>query len=216
MRVATRSRKRRSWVTTTSAPRRPQQELFEPGDRLDVEVVGGLVEQQQIGVGAPARAPARRACACRPTARRPRRRRSATGATARCRCGASAPSRRSASSCACRAASRSSASGRGCASCPIAAASAWYWAIVAALPARPAATASNTVCAGSSCGSCGTNAIAMPLCRAIWPSSKASAPAIPRSSDDLPVPLRPISARRSPASIDRSAPSRSATCPYAR
>ena len=46
----TASRNHRSWVTTTSAaPARAHQVLGQPGDALDVEVVGRLVEHQQVG-----------------------------------------------------------------------------------------------------------------------------------------------------------------------
>ena len=43
------------------------EEALEPGDGVDVEVVGRLVEQQHVGLGRPARAPAARAAASRPT-----------------------------------------------------------------------------------------------------------------------------------------------------
>ena len=52
--VDTSSRNHRSWVTTTRPPcvRRPAllQVLREPGDALDVEVVGGLVEEDDVPV----------------------------------------------------------------------------------------------------------------------------------------------------------------------
>ena len=47
VRAQTSSRNQRSWVTTSSAPRRGRQVRGEPGDALDVEVVGRLVEHQQ-------------------------------------------------------------------------------------------------------------------------------------------------------------------------
>ena len=50
MRVASRSRNARSCVTNTTAPAIVGEERFEPGDRLDVEVIGRLVEQQQVGL----------------------------------------------------------------------------------------------------------------------------------------------------------------------
>ena len=46
MRVATRSRNARSWVTTMAA-RPVEQQLLEALDAVDVEVVGRLVQQQQ-------------------------------------------------------------------------------------------------------------------------------------------------------------------------
>src|SRR5678815_6130944 len=48
------------------------------------------------------------------------------------------------------------------------------------------------------------------------PSSSLSSPAMTLSSDDLPVPLRPIRPTRSPASSDSAAPSSRATWPKAR
>ena len=45
----TASRNQRSWVTTSSVPRRAARWRGQPVDRLDVEVVGRLVEQQQLG-----------------------------------------------------------------------------------------------------------------------------------------------------------------------
>src|SRR5436190_18031144 len=48
------------------------------------------------------------------------------------------------------------------------------------------------------------------------PSSRFSRPAITRSSDDLPAPLRPIRPSRSPASSESAAPSSRATWPKAR
>ena len=44
------------------------QKRLEPRDRVDVEMVGRLVEQQQVGLRPPARAPAARGAASRPTA----------------------------------------------------------------------------------------------------------------------------------------------------
>src|SRR5436190_12736888 len=48
------------------------------------------------------------------------------------------------------------------------------------------------------------------------PSSSFSSPAMTLSSDDLPVPLRPIRPTRSPDSNDSDAPSSKATWPKAR
>lgn len=44
--VAMRSRNMRSWLVTTAQPREFHERLFEALERFDVEVVGGLVEQQ--------------------------------------------------------------------------------------------------------------------------------------------------------------------------
>jgi hypothetical protein len=49
MRVATRSRKRRSWVMNTSVTPEADQHLLQPFDGADVEMVGRLIEQQQLG-----------------------------------------------------------------------------------------------------------------------------------------------------------------------
>ena len=51
IRVASRSRKTRSWVTKIRVRAVADQELLEPSDRLDVEVVRRLVEQQDVGLG---------------------------------------------------------------------------------------------------------------------------------------------------------------------
>ena len=48
VRVHTASRNHRSWVTTTTALRRASQVLGQPADALDVEVVGRLVEHEQV------------------------------------------------------------------------------------------------------------------------------------------------------------------------
>ena len=48
----TRSSTCRSWVTSTSPPGEPGQALLEPGDGVDVEVVGRLVEDEQVALGA--------------------------------------------------------------------------------------------------------------------------------------------------------------------
>ena len=48
--VPTASRNQRSWATSTTAASRPVEVALEPLERGDVEVVGGLVEEQQVGV----------------------------------------------------------------------------------------------------------------------------------------------------------------------
>ena len=48
--VPTASRNQRSWATSTTAASRLCRCALEPFQRLDVEVVGGLVEQQEVGV----------------------------------------------------------------------------------------------------------------------------------------------------------------------
>ena len=48
--VPTASRNQRSWATSTIAASRPVERLLQPLQRLDVEVVGGLVEQQHVRV----------------------------------------------------------------------------------------------------------------------------------------------------------------------
>ena len=47
--VAMRSRNHRSWLITTAQPGEVQQRFLERAQRVDVEVVGRLVEQQQVG-----------------------------------------------------------------------------------------------------------------------------------------------------------------------
>ena len=51
MRVARRWRNARSCVTKTTAPAYSTRNVFEPRDRVDVEMVGRLVEQQHVGLG---------------------------------------------------------------------------------------------------------------------------------------------------------------------
>ena len=51
IRVASLRRKARSWVTKKSVIFSDEQELLEPEDRLEVEVVGRLVEEQEVGLG---------------------------------------------------------------------------------------------------------------------------------------------------------------------
>ena len=50
MRVVTRSSTWRSWVTSDQPAPVGGQPLLQPGDGVDVEVVGRLVEQQQVGL----------------------------------------------------------------------------------------------------------------------------------------------------------------------
>ncbi len=126
------------------------QMAFEPGHRLGVEMVGRLVEQQQLGLRRAAACTARRGGARRPTAWSPRRRRAGsaarpspgrpwsrdpTGPWPRSRPAASSSRRRSRpnSSWRARCSGRGSPSGR----------------------ATPSMTFSRTVLVGSSCGSCG-------------------------------------------------------------
>ena len=51
MRVATASRKARSWVISITLPLKPRSSSSQPVDGVEVEVVGGLVEQQHVGHG---------------------------------------------------------------------------------------------------------------------------------------------------------------------
>ena len=44
-------RKRRSWLISTSAERSAGELAFQPFDGRQVEMVGGLVEQQDVGLG---------------------------------------------------------------------------------------------------------------------------------------------------------------------
>ena len=69
------SRKRRSWLMRTSAERERRQLAFQPLDGRQVEVVGRLVEQQDVGLAARAPAPGRRGGPRRRRASRAPRRR---------------------------------------------------------------------------------------------------------------------------------------------
>ncbi len=46
--VAMRSRNQRSWLMTTAQPAKLEQRLLQRAEGVDVEVVGGLVEQQHV------------------------------------------------------------------------------------------------------------------------------------------------------------------------
>ena len=46
--VATRSRNQRSWLMTTAQPAKASSAVLEGPQGVDVEVVGGLVEQQDV------------------------------------------------------------------------------------------------------------------------------------------------------------------------
>ena len=73
MRVATASRKARSCDDSDQRAARSRcSRSSQPLDGVDVQVVGGLVEQQHVGRAPPAPAPAPRACWCRRRARRSR------------------------------------------------------------------------------------------------------------------------------------------------
>ena len=50
--VATRSRNQRSWLMTTAQPAKASSAVLERAQRVDVEVVGGLVEQQHVAARA--------------------------------------------------------------------------------------------------------------------------------------------------------------------
>jgi hypothetical protein len=51
MRVTTRSSSQRSWLTITTAPTYSSaRNVLQPAAALDVEVVGGLVEEEKIGL----------------------------------------------------------------------------------------------------------------------------------------------------------------------
>ncbi len=65
--VASRSMKSRSWLTRIRVPSIVGQQVLEQVQRLHVEVVGRLVEHQQVGRLWPGRGPAAGGCARRPT-----------------------------------------------------------------------------------------------------------------------------------------------------
>ena len=72
-----------------------------------------------------------------------------------------------------------------------------------------------SVGAFGSTGSCSTRATRRPSRRTSSPSSSCSVPAMAESSEDLPVPLRPISPMRSPDSSEKAARSSSGRSPKA-
>ena len=148
-----------------------QQQLFERRDAVDVEMIGRLVEQQQVGLQARARERAPRACA--------RRRTRVCGAALRVEAEAMQEFHE-----------------------PRFDAPALALVVQCARCAPRAIRLSRSVAAGGSSGSCSTSTTRKPSCRASSPSSSASVPAIACSSEDLPVPLRPIRPMRSP-SLDR-------------
>ena len=67
--VTVRSRKSRSWLTSMHRAGIVGEHLLQQVERFEVEVVGRLVEHQQVGRAAPRRAPASAGRARRPTAR---------------------------------------------------------------------------------------------------------------------------------------------------
>ena len=148
------------------------QQLLEQRDAVDVEMIGRLVEQQQVGRQRE-RQRERRALAL--AARTPTPGSVASSRPKRCRNSTSRAStrQRSRSSCACSSA--------------------------VARPPR-SARLSRSVDAGGSTGSCSTSTMRRPSRRLISPSSRSARPAITLSSDDLPVPLRPMRPMRSPSS----------------
>ncbi len=92
---ATLSRKYRSWVMATTVPGVVLEEPLEPGHRLGVEVVGRLVEQEQVGSSQ--QQPAQRHAATfatRQVRHRRRRRREVGARPSRCRWCVGGPTRR--------------------------------------------------------------------------------------------------------------------------
>ena len=79
--------------------------------------------------------------------------------------------------------------------------------------ARAAAGSRAAWARAAACGSCSTNAMRRPSLFRSSPSSSVAVPAMTPSSEDLPVPLRPMSPMRSPASIANAARSSSGRSP---
>ena len=179
-----------------------REQLLEPLDRFDVEVIGGLVEQHQLGLdhqGAGQRralllpagqllhARVQRQMQAREHHLDPRLDAPAVAAT---RAGGRA--------------ARGARSARRRGASPARAPRARTRPAARCTSPRPSAAASKTVWPGANCGSCGTWASRSSGMRQTTPSSAAAAPATMRSRLLLPVPLRPISATLSPASRLRS------------
>ena len=215
MRVATVSRKRRSWRDAHDGAVEVLQQLLEPCDGGEVEVVGRLVQQQHVGQRRPAPAPAPRAFASLRTSRPPRRSggSSSFDSTVSTRCDSVQPPLSSSRLCSAvdagqargavavrqqrqsRGGSRSAAGLRPPGRAPR--------CRRPRDPRRTPAPARRRRCA----------------CRARSRRRRHPGPPDPartRSSDDLPVPLRPMSPMRSRASSWKSASSSSGWWPNAR
>ena len=126
-------------------------------------------------------------------------------------CSTSQPPRSSSSWCTRPSASR--ASGVACSATRTAA---WWYAVTTSRnSSRPSATTSKTVCDVEMAASCTSLAARRSGARQTDPASGSSSPDRSRSSVDLPAPLRPMTAMRSPASIVRLAWSSSGRGPKA-
>ena len=188
---------------------------LEPLERLDVEVVRGLVEQQQVGLGRRARARARRASARRPrrsrAAGRGRRRRSRARARRR------RPGRASRSRPRARAAPAPTRTGPSSSVVAAARHASLELAKLASTPTRSAVPASTYSRSGRSLAAGGRwscSATRAPCSNASSPPWSDTSPVSARSSVVLPAPFGPASATRSPRSTLKATPSKSG-CPRA-
>ncbi len=214
MRVATVSRKRRSWVMNTTAPSKFCSSCSSHSMAVEVEMVGRLVQQQHVG-RADQRLRQRHALlpASGQVAHRPVRRQSELSQHR-----VDAVRQRPAAALVEPALQRVHAGQARRAIAVRKQASMRDGSPSAAVPSspRPSATASKTERSASNAGSCTTHAMRVPGATQESPASRSVIPARTRSNDDLPVPLRPMSPMRSRASSWKSAASSSGWWPNAR
>ena len=179
-----------------------QQKLFQPADRVHVEVVGRLVEQQNVG--AANQGPGQEHAAFHAG------REIGHLASARATCGRESPRPLGSSTSRPRSPGRAGCGRAGpavrrCRPAPVGAPRGDTRPAVRPGAPSPRATSSKTV-PESPCGtSCGSMAVTSPCCRAISPRGGSISPWISRSSVLLPVPFRPSRQTRSPGSSVRLA-----------
>ena len=197
MRVASARRKRRSWVTKTSAPARPSRNCSSQSiDSMSRWLVGSSSSSRSGRGHQRAREQHAALHAARQARRTPRRRRGPGASAPRSRAG------RAYQPCAAsmRACTAASASVSTCSSaCDEMVELGEQRADVAQRRRRRR----RTRCRRRRCGtSCASRATRGRLRRRTSPSSARISPASSRSNVDLPAPLRPMSAMRSPGSMD--------------
>ena len=168
------------------------EEALEPGDRLGVEVVGRLVEEQQVR--RLEQQPAERDAA--PLAARERldvaRRRRAAGARpSRARASGRATHASARSICSCTFACSPSSASKSASGSANSAEIASKRSSRSRSGRTPSSTFSRTVLAASSSGSCSSRPTAAPAASCACPDDVSSFPAMIRSSVDLPAPFGP-------------------------
>ena len=166
---------------------------LQPGHRLGVEVVGGLVEQQEVGLGraAAGRAPpggARRRTGC-VTSASPGGRRSASMAISKVRSRSQAPA---ASILSCSSACSASSLSKSASGSPMAAQTSLKRSTSALASPTPSDTLPGTSLVGSSWGSWARKPTVKPGVRRASPVKPSSSPAMICSSEDFPEPLAPM------------------------